>query len=134
MRRSLPQRRRHGELKNVRRFGVPIFVEFREPTCAFDVGLRVLEIPAAIAEVRFEVSPILRLARSREFFMPTRSRVRKVCAIHRNDRRFFRQTRVTVAGGGHEGRDVARIVFGRPTRSVGTLKGVKRIHSLPGVQ
>jgi hypothetical protein len=44
------------------------FVESREPTCEFDVGLRVLEIAAAIAEVRFEVSPILRLARLREFF------------------------------------------------------------------
>ena len=50
------------------RFGVPIFVEFREPTREFDVGFRVLEIATAIAEVRFEVSPILRLARPREFF------------------------------------------------------------------
>jgi hypothetical protein len=61
-------------------FGVPIFVEFREPTCEFDVGLRVLEIAAAIAEVRFEVSPILRLPARANFFTPTRSRLRKVAS------------------------------------------------------
>jgi hypothetical protein len=88
-------------VKNVGRFGVPIFVEFRELTCEFDVDLRVLEIAAAIAEVRFEVSPILRLARSREFLTAnakpfTQSRIINVCAIHRNGRHFFRQTFVNV--------------------------------------
>jgi hypothetical protein len=62
-------------MKNVGRFGAPIFVEFREPTCKFDVGLRILEIAATIAEVRFEVSPILRLARSQRIFLRRREAV-----------------------------------------------------------
>ena len=83
------------------RFGVPIFVESREPTRKFDVGFRVLEIATAIAEVRFEVSPILRLARSSEFFYAgaqafTQSRIVDVRAIHCDDRHLFRQTFVDV--------------------------------------
>ena len=62
------------------RFGVPIFVEFREATREFDIGFRVLEIVTAIAEVRFEVSPILRLARPRELFTLARSRLRKAAS------------------------------------------------------
>ena len=67
----------------------------------FHVGFRALEVAAAIADVRFEVSPILRCARPREFFYAgtkpfTQSRIIDVCAIHRDDGHFFRQTFVDV--------------------------------------
>ena len=41
---------------------------------------------------------------------------------------------MTVARSGDQRRDIAGVVLGRPETVRGTVTGVKRIHSLPGVQ
>jgi hypothetical protein len=50
------------------RFAIPVFVKFREPAGEFIVGFGALKIATKIADVRGEVSPLLRVARTGRIF------------------------------------------------------------------